>query len=100
MFWLLTLPPSLLEMSEIDREGVLAQRLEEMQHSQDTRALDQLVKAQKGGDPDGAKAAKRSNATRGLNKEKDQKLSEYKAKRMAKGDKKRVGISELCSIPH
>jgi hypothetical protein len=31
-----------------------------------------------------------SNAARGLNKEKTQKLDEYKAKRLAKGDKKRV----------
>jgi len=78
----------LQQMSEIEREEILAQRLEELQHAQDTRNLDQLVKAQKGGDTDAAKTKQRTNAARGLNKEKNQKLDEYKAKRLAKGDKK------------
>ena len=32
-----------------------------------------------------------SQAARGWNKEKSQKLDEYRAKRLAKGDKKKVG---------
>lgn len=47
-------------MSEIEREEILAQRLEELQHAQDTRNLDQLVKAQKGGDSDAAKTKPRT----------------------------------------
>jgi hypothetical protein len=47
-------------MSEIEREGILEQRLEEMQRVQDTRNLDQLVKAQKVGDSDGVKTKRMS----------------------------------------
>jgi RNA polymerase-associated protein RTF1 len=51
-----------MQMSEIEREDTLAQRLEEMQRIQDKRNLDQMLKDQgaRGGDPDSvSKAAKR-----------------------------------------
>ena len=49
-------------MPEIEREEVLAQRLEEMQRIQDKRNLIQMLKAQKSGDGDTvSKAAKRAN---------------------------------------
>jgi hypothetical protein len=48
-------------MPEIEREEVIAQRLEELQRITDKRNLDQMLKAQKGGDGDSvAKAAKRA----------------------------------------
>jgi hypothetical protein len=48
-------------MPEIEREEVIAQRLEELQRITDKRNLDQMLKAQKDGDGDSvAKAAKRS----------------------------------------
>jgi RNA polymerase-associated protein RTF1 len=49
-------------MPEIEREEVLAQRLEEMQRIQDKRNLDQMLKAQKERSGEGdsvSKAAKR-----------------------------------------
>ena len=50
----------LLEMSEIEREDILAQRQEEMQRIQDKRNLEQMLKAQSGhGDDSVSKAAKR-----------------------------------------
>ncbi|KAF9648313.1 hypothetical protein BDM02DRAFT_3115644 [Thelephora ganbajun] len=76
-------------MPEIEREGILEQRLEEMQRFQDARNLDQMVKAQKGGEAEASKVPKRSQAARGWNKEKSQKLDEYRARRLAKGDKKK-----------
>ena len=56
-------------MPEIEREEVIAQRLEEIQRITDKRNLDQMLKAQKDGDGDSvAKAAKRTsqNVFRGL----------------------------------
>jgi RNA polymerase-associated protein RTF1 len=53
-----------MQMSEIEREDILAQRLEEMQRIQDKRNLDQMLKAQnsRGGEPDNvSKAAKREH---------------------------------------
>jgi hypothetical protein len=48
-------------MPEIEREEVIAQRLEELQRITDKRNLDQMLKAQKDGDGDSvAKAAKRT----------------------------------------
>ncbi|KAI0294711.1 hypothetical protein B0F90DRAFT_1820998 [Multifurca ochricompacta] len=80
----------LLEMPEIEREEVLAQRLEELQRITDKRNLDQMLKAQKGGDGDSvAKAAKRQHTVRGATKEKSRKLDELKAKRKAKVERKR-----------
>jgi hypothetical protein len=46
------LPHRLLEMPEIEREEVIAQRLEEIQRITDKRNLDQMLKAQKDGDGD------------------------------------------------
>lgn len=51
---------SLMRMSEIEREDILTQRLEEMQRIQDKRNLDQMLKAQSGrGEESVSKAAKR-----------------------------------------
>jgi hypothetical protein len=48
-------------MPEIEREEVIAQRLEELQRITDKRNLDQMWKAHKDGDGDSvAKAAKRT----------------------------------------
>ena len=49
----------LLAMPEIEREGILEQRLEEMQRFQDARNLDQMVKAQKGSESEVSKVPKR-----------------------------------------
>ena len=49
-------------MPEIEREGILEQRLEEMQRFQDARNLDQMVKAQKGGEADASKVPKRAHS--------------------------------------
>ena len=54
----------LMQMSEVEREEVLAQRLEEMQRIQDKRNLDEMLRAQKdrANDFDGVtKTAKRSH---------------------------------------
>jgi RNA polymerase-associated protein RTF1 len=55
-----------MELPEIEREEIIAQRLEEMQRLQDKRSLDAMVRMQRkdsggvSGDPDAvAKAAKR-----------------------------------------
>jgi RNA polymerase-associated protein RTF1 len=56
---------SLSQMSEIEREDILSQRLEEMQRIQDKRNLDQMLKAQngRGAEPDSvSKAAKREHS--------------------------------------
>ncbi|TDL27841.1 plus-3-domain-containing protein [Rickenella mellea] len=84
----------LLEMSEIDREDVLAQRQEELQRIQDKRNLDQMLKAQRGEIDDSvSKAAKRAHAQRGATKEKSRKLDELKARRKLKDEKKRTKAS-------
>ncbi|EIW79650.1 plus-3-domain-containing protein [Coniophora puteana RWD-64-598 SS2] len=83
----------LLEMTEIEREEILASRMEQLQRKQDSKNLDALLKAQKAG-ADGSdsivKAAKRQHAARGATKEKSSKLDELKAKRRAKEQKKRT----------
>ena len=49
-------------MPEIEREEVLAQRLEEMQRIQDKRNLDQMLRDRSGAGDDGvSKAAKRAS---------------------------------------
>ena len=59
----------LLAMSEIEREEILAQRQEDLQKLKDKRNLDQMFKAQRGGDPDAvSKAAKRISAFQGFTK--------------------------------
>lgn len=83
----------LLSMSEIEREEVLAQRLEEMQRIQDKRNLDQMLRAQRNGGADAdavARAAKRQHTGRGATKEKSRKLDELKARRRAKDERKRT----------
>ncbi|KIJ16405.1 hypothetical protein PAXINDRAFT_168536 [Paxillus involutus ATCC 200175] len=83
----------LLGMSEIDRENILAERLEQMQKIQDRRKLQEMIKQQKSGSNDAesvAKAAKRQHAARGATKEKSKKLDELKARRKAKDEKKRT----------
>ncbi|OSX56775.1 hypothetical protein POSPLADRAFT_1062251 [Postia placenta MAD-698-R-SB12] len=94
----------LLELPEIEREDILAERQEEMQRIQDKRNLDQMLKAQSGrGDDTVSKAAKRQHAQRGATKEKTRKLDELKAKRRAKDEKKRTRGSspkrEMSSSP-
>ncbi|KZT08127.1 plus-3-domain-containing protein [Laetiporus sulphureus 93-53] len=81
----------LMDMSEIDREDILAQRQEELQRIVDKRNLEQMLKAQSGhGEDSVAKAAKRQHAVRGATKEKSRKLDELKARRKAKDEKKRT----------
>ncbi|EMD36880.1 hypothetical protein CERSUDRAFT_114800 [Gelatoporia subvermispora B] len=83
----------LMQMPEIEREGIIEQRLEEMQRIQDQRNLDQMLKAQSGGrgaEESVAKAAKRQHTVRGATKEKTRKLDELKARRKAKDEKKRT----------
>ena len=48
-----------MQMSEVEREAILAQRQEEMQRIQDKRNLDQMLKAQRGEGENVSKAAKR-----------------------------------------
>ena len=51
-------------MSEVDRENILAERLEQMQKIQDIRKLREMIKQQKHGSGDAdavAKAAKRAD---------------------------------------
>ena len=50
-------------MPETEREGILEQRLEEMQRFQDARNLDQMVKAQKGGETEASKVPKRAHSS-------------------------------------
>ncbi|KII91654.1 hypothetical protein PLICRDRAFT_696659 [Plicaturopsis crispa FD-325 SS-3] len=80
----------LMQMSEIEREETLAQRLEELQRIQDKRNLDDMLKKQQRGDNSVSQAAKRQHAVRGATKEKSRKLDELKAKRKEKGEKKRT----------
>ncbi|KAG6333784.1 hypothetical protein ID866_5310 [Astraeus odoratus] len=76
----------LLAMSEIEREAILADRLERMQKIQDRRKLQEMIRQQKGASND----ADRQHTVRGATKEKSKKLDELKAKRKAKDEKKRV----------
>ncbi|KAG6827815.1 hypothetical protein H0H92_010393 [Tricholoma furcatifolium] len=81
----------LMQLPEIEREGIIASRLEEKQRKHDQRMISQLVSQQRGGGaPDSvAKAAKRQHTARGATKEKSRKLDELKAKRKAKDEKQR-----------
>ncbi|TFK71115.1 plus-3-domain-containing protein [Pluteus cervinus] len=82
----------LLQLSEIEREEIITQRLEEKQKLQDRRAVLQMVREQKGGvetSDSVSKAAKRQHTQRGSTKEKTRTLDELKAKRKAKGEKQR-----------
>ncbi|KZT28301.1 plus-3-domain-containing protein [Neolentinus lepideus HHB14362 ss-1] len=86
----------LLSMPEIEREEILAQRLEEMQRNQDKRNLEQMLRAQRNGGVESdsvARAAKRQHTGRGATKEKSRKLDELKARRKAKDERKRTNGS-------
>jgi RNA polymerase-associated protein RTF1 len=55
-----------MDLPEIEREEIIAQRLEEMQRLQDKRSLDAMVRLQRTGSGDSetvAKAAKRAGQT-------------------------------------
>ncbi|EKM57104.1 uncharacterized protein PHACADRAFT_254665 [Phanerochaete carnosa HHB-10118-sp] len=81
----------LMEMTEIEREDILAQRQEEIQRIQDKRNLDAMLRDRTGtGEDSVSKAAKRQHAQRGATREKSRKLDELKAKRKAKDEKKRT----------
>ncbi|KAJ3925705.1 MAG: plus-3-domain-containing protein [Lentinula lateritia] len=86
----------LLQLPEVEREDIIATRMEERQKVLDKKALVLLLKEQRErdrlGDTDGgptgvAKAAKRQHTARGATKEKSNKLDELKAKRKAKDEK-------------
>ena len=49
-----------MQLPEIDREAIIAQRLEERQAILDKRNLDQMLKAQRGDNDSVSKAAKRT----------------------------------------
>ena len=50
-----------MQMSEIEREEIISQRLEEKQRLHDKRLINQMVKEQRNGENDSvSKAAKRS----------------------------------------
>ncbi|KAG6834706.1 hypothetical protein H0H93_007894 [Arthromyces matolae] len=84
---------SLMEMNEIKRENIIANRVEEKQRRHDKRVVSQMYNSlMRGGqDPDSvANAAKRQHTARGATKEKTRKLIELKAKRKAKDEKQRT----------
>ncbi|KZT38612.1 plus-3-domain-containing protein [Sistotremastrum suecicum HHB10207 ss-3] len=85
----------IMEMTEIEREELIAQRLEEQQRIVDARNLSSMLKAQGGGaesngEPSVASAAKRKHTIRGATKTKIEKLNELKAKRKAKDERKKA----------
>ncbi|KAF5378992.1 hypothetical protein D9757_009092 [Collybiopsis confluens] len=84
----------LLQMPEIEREDIIATRLEERQKVLDRKAIALLLKKQQEGDSDGAtgvaRAAKRQHTARGATKEKSNKLDELKAKRKARDEKSKT----------
>ncbi|KIJ39208.1 hypothetical protein M422DRAFT_31105 [Sphaerobolus stellatus SS14] len=82
--WLMGLP-------ELEREDILARRMEELQERYESQNLDSLIKAQNGksGGDAVAHAAKRKHTARGSTKEKSRKLDELKARRKAKEDRAR-----------
>ncbi|KAH8833737.1 hypothetical protein DL96DRAFT_458849 [Flagelloscypha sp. PMI_526] len=75
----------LLEMPEIEREQILADRAEELQKIEDRKEIRRLT--ERNSSDAAGKAIKRTHSQRGT-KEKRDKLDEYKAKRQAKSDKK------------
>ncbi|KAG6915157.1 hypothetical protein DXG01_012974 [Tephrocybe rancida] len=100
----------LMSLPEIEREDIIASRLEKLQRKHDSKMISQMVNQQhRGGDADTvAKAAKRmhlllnagpetyslyfvgQHTARGATKEKSRKLDELKAKRKAKDEKQRT----------
>lgn len=81
----------LLQMSEVEREDIFAQRLEEKQQLLDKRLLSQMVQQHRGGGAEDSvvKVAKRQHTARGATKEKTNKLAELKARRKAKDERKK-----------
>jgi len=96
-------------MSEVEREDIFAQRLEEKQQLLDKRLLSQMVQQHRGGGAEDSvvKVAKREeyqfrrwtpshndrlgqHTARGATKEKTNKLAELKARRKAKDERKKV----------
>ncbi|EJD51871.1 plus-3-domain-containing protein [Auricularia subglabra TFB-10046 SS5] len=74
----------LLDLPEIEREEILAQRQEEMQRWRDRQALDKLVKSQSGqAVDDDDSASKRKPGAR-------EKLDKYKAERKAKEERRQA----------
>jgi hypothetical protein len=74
-------------MSEIEREGILAERAEELNKKKLRRDIAALVQLQ---DESVSAAAKRQHNAPGATKEKNRKLDELKAKRKAREEKGRV----------
>ncbi|KAF8501300.1 hypothetical protein JB92DRAFT_3124151 [Gautieria morchelliformis] len=89
----------LLQMPEIEREGLLATRQEELQRRQDKLNLDHMLKVQSGNvdSEHVSQAAKRKHAVRGATKEKTRKLDEIKAKRKAKEERVRTHKEKTSS---
>ncbi|KAG6860801.1 hypothetical protein C0995_007511 [Termitomyces sp. Mi166 len=83
---------SLMQMNEIERENIIASRIEEKQRKHDQRMISQMYnQQQRGADADSvSKAAKRQHTARGATKEKSRKLDELKARRKAKDEKQRT----------
>ncbi|KAF8743558.1 hypothetical protein AX14_002107 [Amanita brunnescens Koide BX004] len=87
---------TLMAMSEVDRERILADRADHKQLLEDEKILSQMVREQRGavvanGDDDRVSAAaKRQHTARGATKEKSKKLDELKARRKAKDEKKKT----------
>ncbi|KAI5831895.1 hypothetical protein K523DRAFT_299455 [Schizophyllum commune Tattone D] len=75
----------LLGLPELERENILAQRLEEKQQKLDKAGLMAMFAQHQGGAV--ASAAKRQHTARGATKEKTRKLDELKAKRKEKDDR-------------
>lgn len=80
-----------MSLPEIEREEILASRLEEKDKRDEGRKLAEVFKQNTGGDSVSS-AAKRQHKARGATKEKDAKLSELKAKRKAKEENKKVSL--------
>jgi len=78
----------LMDMNELDREEILAQRLEEKQRYSDSIKLERMHKAMGQTTSDGedavSRAAKRKHIAPGTNRVKTQSLVELKAKRAAR----------------
>ena len=94
-----------MQMPEIEREEILAQRAEEKRKYEENFKLNQLAQQQSNGDAVAAAAksmlqfwtgtwiliiAKGKHTQRGATKTKSDKLAELKAKRKAKDDRKKV----------
>jgi hypothetical protein len=86
----------LLAMSEIEREGILAERAEELNKKKLRRDIAALVQLQ---DESVSAAAKRQHNAPGATKEKNRKLDELKAKRKAREEKGRVRGTISYTMP-